>query len=105
MIPQNPIAALVDDPETGALKHDILNEKVISCVIEFLLPNDAAEELVEMVGELAGEVESVFSLSVALRADEQGEPHFEEIFGPDVSHLPNAKVNLGVSQYVGGGEV
>jgi hypothetical protein len=105
VIPQNPIASLIDDPETGALKPEILNEKVISCVIEFLLPSDAAEELVATVGELAGEVESVFSLSVALRADEQGEPHFEEIFGSDVFRLPNAKVNLGVSQNVGGGEV
>jgi ferredoxin len=105
VIPENPIASLIDHPETGALKPEILDEKVISCVIEFLLPSGAAEELMAMVGELAGEVESVFSLSVALRADEQGEPHFEEIFGPDIFRLPNAKVNLGVSQHVVEAEV
>jgi ferredoxin len=104
VIPQNPIASLIDDPKIGALKHDILNEKVISCVIEFLLPVSAASELLAMVGELAGEVESVFSLSVGLRADEQGEAHFEEIFGDDVFHLPNAKVSIGAAQNIGGGE-
>jgi ferredoxin len=104
VIPQNPIASLFDDPKTGALKPEILNEKVISCVIEFLLPNTAAAELMAMVFELAGEVESVFSLSVGLRADEQGDAHFEEIFGPHVFHLPNAKVNIGAAQNVGGGE-
>ena len=103
VIPQNPISSLIEDPKTGALKSDILNEKIISCVIEFLLPNRAAGELMLMVGELAGEVESVFSVSVGLRADEQGEVHFEEIFGDDVFHFPNAKVNIGAAQNIGGG--
>jgi hypothetical protein len=105
VIPQNPIASLIENPETGALKAEILDEKIISCVIEFLLPAEAADELVAIVGELSGEVESLFSLSVGLRADEQGEPHFEEIFGPDIVRLPNAKVNLGVCQQVVGGGV
>jgi ferredoxin len=103
VIPQNPIASLIDDPKTGALKSDILNEKVISCVIEFLLP--ATGELMAMLAELTGEVESVFSVSVALRADEQGEHHFEDIFGNDVYRFPNAKVNIGAAQGIGGGEV
>jgi ferredoxin len=105
VIPQNPISSLIGDPETGALKSDILNEKIISCVIEFLLPNKAAGELMAMMGELAGEVESVFSVSVGLRADEQGAHHFEEIFGEDVFHFPNAKVNIGAARDIGGGEV
>jgi hypothetical protein len=104
VIPQNPIAALVENPETGALKSDVLNEKVISCVIEFLLPSSAAGELMAMVGELSGEVDSLFSVSVALRADEQGQHHFEEIFGPEVVHFPNAKVNIGAAQNLAGGE-
>jgi hypothetical protein len=105
VIPQNPIASLIGDPKTGALKQEILDEKMVSCVIEFLIPASDAGELMAMVGELGGEVESVFSLSIGLRADEQGESHFEEIFGPDVFHLPNAKVNIGVAQNIGGGEV
>jgi ferredoxin len=105
VIPRNPIASLIDDPETGALKSDILNEKVISCVIEFLLPNTSAGELMAMLAELTGEVESVFSISVALRADEQGKHHFEDIFGDDVYRLPNAKVNIGAARGIEGGEV
>jgi hypothetical protein len=87
------------------LKPDILNERIISCVIEFVLPDTAAGELMAMVHELSRQVQSVFSLSVALRADEQGGSHFEELFGPDVSYLPNAKVNIGVAEHIGEGEV
>jgi ferredoxin len=105
VIPQNPIAALIDNPKTGALKPEILNEKVISCVIEFILPNSAAGELMTMVRELSEEVESVFSLSVGLRADEQGKPNFEKVFGPNVFCLPNAKANIGAVQSIKGEEV
>ena len=104
VISQNPIAALIDDPKTGALKPDILDEKVISCVIEFIMPDAAADELMTMVRELSGEVESVFSLSVGLRADEQGKSCFEKVFGPDVYQFPNSKANIGAAQPVAGKE-
>lgn len=104
VIPQNPIAALIEDPKTGALKPEVLNEKVISCVIEFILPDTAAAEMMAIVQALSGEVESVFSVSIGLRADEQGRPRFDELFGPGVEHLPNAKVNIGVAEHIGGGE-
>jgi ferredoxin len=101
VIAHNPISVLIDDPETGALKPEILDEKIISCVIEFVLPDTAADELMTMVRELSGEVESVFSLSVALRADEQGRSPFEELFGTDVFCLPNAKANIGMAAGIG----
>ena len=101
VIPHNPISALIDDPKTGALKPEILEEKIISCVIEFVLPDTASDELMTMVRELSEEVESVFSLSVALRADEQGQSPFEELFGTDVLCLPNAKVNIGMAAGIG----
>lgn len=100
VIPQNPIAALIDNTKTGALKPEILNEKVISCVIEFILPDAKADELMKMVQELSEEVESVFSLSVGLRADEQGKSNFEKVFGLNVYCLPNAKANIGVAQSI-----
>ena len=101
VIPHNPISVLIDDPKTGALKPEILDEKIISCVIEFVLPATAADELMTMVRALSAEVESVFSLSVALRADERGQSPFEGLFGTDVFCFPNAKVNIGMAAGIG----
>ncbi len=98
VIPENPIASLIDKPKTGAMKPEILDEKVISCVIEFILPDDATDELMTMINILSKEVESVFSLSVALRADKKGRSPFEKIFGSNIYRLPNAKSNIGVVQ-------
>ena len=39
----------------------------------------------------------MFSLSVALRADENGRSNFRDLFGADVFCLPNAKVNIGMA--------
>ncbi len=98
VIPENPIASLIDDPKTGALKPEILDEKVISCVIEFILPDEASGVLMTMVEALSREVESMFSLSVGLRADKKGRSPFENIFGSNTYRLPNAKSNIGVVQ-------
>jgi hypothetical protein len=100
VIPNNPIAALTADSKTGALKPEILNEKILSCVVEFVVPDTAASQLMTMIRQLSGEVDTVFSLSVAMRADENGRSNFREIFGPDVFCLPNAKVNIGVAENI-----
>jgi hypothetical protein len=100
IIPNNPITALIADRKTGALKPEILNEKIISCVLEFVIPDTAAGALMNMVRALSREVDTVFSLSVALRADENGRSNFGELFGPDVFCLPNAKVNIGMAENI-----
>ena len=102
VVPHNPVADLIDDRKTGALKPDVLNEKVISCLVEFMLPETAADELMGIIHELAGAVETVFNVSVALRADEEGRPRLTQIFGPDIFSLPNAKVNIGMAEGITG---
>lgn len=95
----NPIRALIADSNTGALDTEVLNEKIISCVLEFVIPDSAADRLMQMVHELSDEVDSVFALSVAIKADEDGRSNFRELFGPDVFCLPNAKVNIGLAAH------
>ena len=80
-------------------------EASLSSVIEFIMPDAAADELMTMVRRLSGEVESVFSLSVGLRADEQGKSRFEDVFGPDIYKFPNTKVNIGAAQPIAGEEI
>ena len=33
--PENPLTALMPDVKTGELREDVLNEKVMSCILEF----------------------------------------------------------------------
>jgi len=101
----NPVSELIADPTTGALKPEVLNEKVLSCLVEFLLPENASSELMDVIHELAREAETVFNVSVALRAEETGETRLTTVFGPDVFSLPNGKVNIGMALDIAGEEV
>ncbi len=103
IVSQNPIVELIADPKTGSLKPDIQDEKVISCVIEFIIPEAAAHDVIVLLHELSVEVESVFSASIALRAGSQGESRFEKLFGKAVYHLPNGKVNIGAAENIAKG--
>ena len=102
VLPDNPVAGLIADQKTGALRAEILDEKVISALIEFVLPDAAAGELLEIVRELSGEVGTVFNVSVALRANGDGSSPFGDLFGPDTFSLPNGKVNIGLAAGLAG---
>jgi ferredoxin len=97
VISGNPVSELIADPKTGALDAEVLDEKVISALVEFVLPEDAARELLEIARELSGEVDTVFNLCGALRANPDGSSRCTSLFGPDVQSLPNGKVNIGLA--------
>jgi ferredoxin len=97
MVEDNPVVGLIADRETGALEPEILNEKAISILIEFIVPDAAVEELMAILRKLSDEVTTVFNVSVALRAKEGGLSPLSDLFGPDIQSLPNGKVNLGMA--------
>ena len=104
VLADNPVAELVADKTTGALRPEVLNEKVISALVEFLMPDTAVAELMAMAAELGGEVKTVFNLSVALRARPDGSSPAAGLFGPGQFRLPNGKVNLGLAAGIVKGE-
>jgi ferredoxin len=102
LLPENPVSSLIVDPATGALNPEVLGEKAVSVLLEFLLPEEAAADLEDMLDEASREVETVFSVSVALRADPDGASPFRRLFGPEASLLPAGKVNVGLAAGIAG---
>jgi ferredoxin len=100
VIAENPVSSLIENPETGELKKEVLQEKCLSILIEFILPADNGEELLEMIRELSGEVDTVFNVCVALRSDENNRSPFPRVFPYGTFSLPNGKVNIGLAEGV-----
>jgi ferredoxin len=98
VVKDNPVAELIADAETGAFQPEVLDEKVISALVEFILPQSAAAELLALLAELSQEAETVFNVSIALRAGPDGASPLDTIFWPEVLRLPNGKVNLGLAE-------
>jgi len=97
-VADNPVAELIADSKTGAFKPEVLDEKVISALVEFILPRSAFAELRALLAELSEEVETVFNVSIALRAVPDGASPLDPLFGPEVFRLPDGKVNLGLAE-------
>ena len=49
---KNPITSLMSDVSTGTLRHDILNEKVMSAIVEIKVPVARTEEIIRLVWEM-----------------------------------------------------
>lgn len=97
-VQENPVYGLIADHSKGSLIKEILNEKVISCVLEFIIPQSDSENLLKISEKLGRHVDTVFNVSVALRADNEGKSPFCRVFPQDVFCLSQAKVNIGIAE-------
>jgi NAD-dependent dihydropyrimidine dehydrogenase PreA subunit len=95
----NPVIPLIADRKTGALKPEILGEKVLSAIAEFLVPEvNAIDFIDEMKRFLNSELDCVVTMSVISRADTQGNSGFlRKLKERGVDTYPNGKVNIGMA--------
>lgn len=94
----NPTSALMD-PETGSFPDEVLNQRVLSAIIEMRLNIDETDEVLPAIMEVSHEIDTVFSLSVVCRFDEDGElPIMEKLTKLGINFPPNAKINLGMGR-------
>ena len=95
----NPVVPLIADSSTGALKPEILGEKVLSAIAEFLVPEENALDFIdEMKDFMNAELDCVATMSVISRADENGESDFlQRLKERGVDIYPNGKVNIGMA--------
>jgi hypothetical protein len=98
---KNPITSLMSDVSTGTLREDILNEKVMSAIVEIKVPVARTEEVVRLVWEIEKQLDTVVALGVATRCGEHGE---EVVVAPILEKLgyklQRAKTNIGLGRVV-----
>jgi NAD-dependent dihydropyrimidine dehydrogenase PreA subunit len=68
--PDNPLTYLMADTKTGKLKEDVLDEFVVSAIIEFKTPLTQCVEVVKTLEEISDRVNTVFSVGVISRVEE-----------------------------------
>ena len=98
---RNPITSLMTDVPSGTLREDILNEKVMSAIVEIKVPVERAEEIIRLVWDLEKQIDTVVSLGVATRCDENGK---DTLVAPVLEKLgyklQRAKTNIGLGRAV-----
>ena len=95
----NPTTSLMSDPDTGKFKEDILAEKVLSAILEFAVKPEQLSKLFDNLKKVAAEIESVFSLDIAARLnDDESVPTAPHIEASGLWMALNGKTNIGLGR-------
>ena len=95
----NPVTHLMVDKGTGKLNADVLNEKVCSAMIETTSPIGNLPHVIRELRAVAPTIDSVFSLTISTRFDEDGTAPCEKILKElNVPLYINGKINIGLGR-------
>ena len=96
---KNPITHLMVDQSTGELKPDLLNEKILSAIVEIKTPVARVPEVLEMVDEMSKHVDTVIAVGVSTRCDPSGEERvLSALLDEHGYSFHRAKTNLGLGR-------
>ena len=97
--PNNPVTTLMSDVKTGDIRPDVLDEKVLSAILEIKVPIARLEEVVHIVWSVEKRISTIVVLGVGARCDENGE---DNVIAPILArlgyHPQRAKTNLGMAR-------
>ena len=94
----NPVTALMPDPTTGAINPEILDEKVLSAIVEVKTPEAMLPAVLRRVEEVAATLNTVVSVGVAVRCDGDGENRVEKALAGEGYTVFRGKTNLGLGR-------
>ncbi len=95
----NPVTHLMMDTGSGKLRPDILDEKILSAIVEIKTSLNEVNEILGLVEEINENIDTVTAVGISTRCDEQGE---ENILAPHLEKLGHrfhrAKTNMGLGR-------
>jgi len=96
---KNPVTSLMSDVSTGTIREDILNEKVLSAIVEIKVPLGRTEEVIRMVWDVEKQIDTVIAIGVGARCDADGD---EDVVAPMLEKLgyklQRTKTNIGLGR-------
>lgn len=95
----NPVTHLLTDVKKGDLRADILNEKILSAIVEIKTDIHMVEKILLTVREVNRDIDTVTAVGISTRCDEDGE---DNILRPLLEKLGysnyRAKTNMGLGR-------
>ena len=96
---ENPVTQLMVNPEVGKINDDVLNEKVLSAIIEIKIPLDKIPEFLHALEKVQKEVNTVISVGVASKCLPDGTiAHEEWVKKAGYRLSSNGKTNIGLGR-------
>jgi len=97
----NPVFLLLKNEKTGEMKPEVLNEKVLSAILEFKIKENQLEDVVNTLRPVLDDVDTVVSWGLATRFAPDGTlPVRSRLAQIGLPARPNAKINMGMGRPV-----
>jgi hypothetical protein len=95
----NPVTKLMVDRKKGVINPEVLEEKVLSAIIEFMAPCSRLPRVLEVVDKVSREIDTVLSGDIISRVGIDGSvPHQPVIVGMNRFLSINGKSNVGLGK-------
>ena len=96
---KNPVTSLMADPKTGKIVEEVLDEKVLSAIVEFTVPVEVLPSVLETLRGVSAEIDTVFSLDLISRVEPDGTvPAAGLLEALGASPSVNGKTNVGLGR-------
>ena len=91
----NPVTQMMISTKTGDIQEDVLNEKVLSCIVELTTSIDDTVRILNVLKKVFKETETVISIGASTVCDENGGDQLKNILEQEGYDIGWAKLNLG----------
>jgi ferredoxin len=95
---KNPVTHMMTDQKTGKLRDDILNEKILSAIVEFKTSIENAPAVLHRVEEVSGTLDTIVAVGVSTRCDENGDSALDDVLSDEGFAFVRGKTNLGLGR-------
>ena len=93
---KNPVTHMMSDRRTGKLRDDVLDEKILSAIVEFKTTVAEMPVVLRRVEEVAKTLDTVVAVGVSTRCDDRGDSALDSILVDEGFSFVRGKTNLGL---------
>jgi hypothetical protein len=94
---KNPVTHLMSDKGSGRIREDILNEKILSAIVEFKTPIEDVGRILHTIETVAKTLDTVVSVGVSTRCAEDGSSALDGVLREEGFSFERGKTNLGLA--------
>ncbi len=94
----SPVTAILTEDKVN-IKDDVKDERVLSAIIEFKIPKNKIDQVLQIIKEVEKEIDTVFTVGIVSRVMEDGSIPIIDILDQQGFKVePNAKINIGLGR-------
>lgn len=95
---KNPVAALMTDPARGEINPEILNEKILSAIVEAKTTQEMVPRILAIIEQVGRRLDTVISVGVGVRCEPDGSAPIESALREHGYEFVRGKTNLGLGR-------